>query len=83
MASNSTPPAVNWAVVGQIEQTVFNAQNVPSEVMHITYQLADGTQGSVNVPLSQYNVDSVRAAIAAKATVQAAVGSLTGMADTS
>lgn len=65
--TNTTSTGPAWTVTAQQEQTVIGPTGNAVDVMRVTFQLADGTQGSVNVPLSNYNADSARAAIAAKA----------------
>lgn len=70
----STAPA--WTVVAQSERTIVNAQGSAIDVMQVSFQLPDGTQGSVNVPLTSYTVDNVKAAIAAKAATLSAVNAL-------
>lgn len=67
-----------WTVNGQQEQTVILPNGQVQDVMVITFTLTDGTVGQVSVPMAGYNVDNVRAAIAAKAAALHAVNQLTG-----
>lgn len=66
-----------WKVTGQ--QTASGQDTNGSFVRgrNITYQLADGTTGSVFVPNSSYTPEAVKAAIAADADKVAAVSMLT------
>lgn len=66
-ASDNTPTAPSWTVTSQQEQVVIGPTGNAVDVMKIGFQLADGTQGSVNVPLSNYTAAAAQAAIAAKA----------------
>lgn len=71
---STTGPA--WTVTTQAERTIISSTGDAIDVMQVGFQLADGTLGTVNVPLSAYTVDNVRAAITAKAAVLAGVGDL-------
>lgn len=73
----STQPTPSWTVTNQAEKTIINSAGNAVDVMAITFQLADGTTATVNVPLSAYTPDNVRAAIAAKAATLDAVNNLT------
>lgn len=73
--TNSGP---GWTVNGQQEQTIITPNGQAQDVMVITFTLTDGTVGTVSVPMSGYNVENVRAAIAAKAAQLHAVNQLTG-----
>lgn len=66
-----------WHVTSQAERSIIDQSGAPVNVMTVTFQLADGTVGSVNVPLTAYTPDNVRAAIAAKAATLDAVNNLT------
>lgn len=70
------PSGPQWTVTSQTEATIINAAGNAVDVMRVSFQLADGTQASVNVPLSAYTADNVKAAIAAKADTLAAVNDL-------
>lgn len=74
MDTTSSGPA--WTVNGQQEQTVITPNGQAQDVMVITFTLADGTVGTVNVPMAGYNVANVREAIAAKAATLHAVNQL-------
>lgn len=79
MVTDSTVAATGpaWSVVSQTEQTIVNAAGNAVDVMHVVFQLADGTQASVNVPLTAYTSANVMAAINAKAAQLHAVNNLT------
>lgn len=57
-------PAV---VTGQRQTTVIDASGQITPVMAVTFKTEKGIVGTVDVPLSQYNIDSVRQAVGAKA----------------
>ncbi len=75
---DTTSNGPGWTVNGQQEQTIILPNGQVQDVMVITFTLANGTVGVVNVPMAGYNVDNVRAAIAAKAAQLHAVNQLTG-----
>lgn len=75
---DTTASAPGWTVTGQQEQTIILPNGTPADVMVITFTLTDGTVGTVSVPMAGYNVDNVRAAIAAKATALHQVNQLSG-----
>lgn len=76
MADNSSSDQVQWKVTGQAERTVIDATGSAVNVMQVTFTLANGTTGTVNVPLGQYNPATVRQMIAEKAATIAAVADL-------
>lgn len=77
-SSEHAPASPGWTVTGQSEQTIIDPSGRAVNVMQVSFQLPDGTAGTVNVPLAGYTVDNVRAAIAAKAATLAAVSGLSG-----
>lgn len=66
-----------WKVTQQQTASGQDANGNFVRGRNITYQLADGTTGSVFVANSNYTPDSVKAAIAADAEKVAAVAQLT------
>lgn len=76
--STPVPAGMGWTVTGQTEQTIINPAGQAVNVMAVMFTLADGTSGTVNVPLSSYTAANVRAAIASKAATMAAVNNLAG-----
>lgn len=72
----SAANAVPWTVTGQQETTIIGATGGAQEVMQVTFQLPDGTTGTVNVPLTAYTPDNVRKMIAAKAAVMHTINNL-------
>ena len=66
-----------WKVTGQQAATGQDSNGSFVRGRNITYQLADGTSGSVFVPNSNYTAEAVKAAIAADAEKVAAVAKLT------
>lgn len=78
MTQPDAPATVpQWTVTSQVEATIINAAGNAVDVMKVGFQLPDGTQASVNVPLSAYTVPNVQAAIAAKAATLQGVNGLT------
>lgn len=75
-ATDPAPTTPQWTVTAQQEATIINPAGNAVDVMRVSFQLADGTQASVNVPLSAYSADNVRSAIAAKAETLDAVNGL-------
>lgn len=74
--ADTAPASPSWTVTAQRETTIINPQGQAVDVMAVTFQLTDGTSATVNVPLSSYTVDNVRAAINAKAATLAGVNGL-------
>lgn len=74
--TDPAPTTPQWTVTAQQEATIINPAGNAVDVMRVSFQLADGTQASVNVPLSAYSADNVRSAIAAKAETLDAVNGL-------
>ena len=66
-----------WKVTAQQTATGQDSNGSFVRGRNITYQLADGTSGSVFVPNSNYTPDAVKAAIAADAEKVQAVAQLT------
>ena len=66
-----------WKVTGQQQGVGPDATGTNVKGRNITYQLADGTIGSVFIPNNAYTVENVKAAIAADAEKLAAVQKLT------
>lgn len=65
-------------VTAQTEATKIGTNGQAQQVMTVTFRLADGTVGSVDVPVGAYTVDNVRAMIAAKAAILDAVNQIAG-----
>lgn len=76
--NNNNGATMGWRVVGQTERSIINDAGRPEDVVIVSYQLADGTAGTVRIPRSAYSVDNVRAAVAAQAAVAAEVAGLSG-----
>lgn len=74
--TTSGPPA--WVVTGQTERTIISDGGTAVNVVTVTFNLPNGTVGSVNIPLTGYNVDAVRQAIAARVALLNDVANLTG-----
>lgn len=71
-------PITGWQVVSQQERTLPGPQGTIEDVVVVTFRMADGTTGTVNVPKAQYNAQNVRAAVANYAARLAEVSGLKG-----
>lgn len=74
-----TPAAttLSWTVVSQVERNIIDPNGNVQDVVTVTYQLANGQQGSVNIPRASYgNVDYVKQAIGVAAAAMHAVNQL-------
>lgn len=79
MTEMTTPSSgAAWTVIAQGERTILGAQGNAMEVMAVTFQLTDGTQATVNIPLAAYTPANVRQAIINKAATLADVNNLSG-----
>lgn len=81
MQKPSGPPQnqyPRWRIVGQREANRQDEQGRYVAGVIITFQMADGTAGSVFVPQSQYNADNVRNLINTRAAVMESVTGLSG-----
>lgn len=70
------PPA--WEVTGQIEKVDLGPNGTFVQGVAVTFRTADGSVGTVFVPVEQYTADRVRAAINARAAALAEVAALRG-----
>lgn len=66
-----------WRVTTQVETMGIGPSGQATRGVSVGFTLADGTAGSVFVPDAQYNPDTVRAAIQARAAAFGAVKGLT------
>lgn len=71
----ATGPA--WTVISQVETMGIGPTGTAGSGVKVTFRTMDGTTGSVFVPDAQYNADTVKAAIIAKAATLAEVKGLT------
>lgn len=67
-----------WSVTGQEERVDLNAYGQPVKGMLVRFRTAKGVAGSVFVPLTEYQVDNVRAAVAQAVSAIDAVHQLKG-----
>ena len=67
-----------WRIVGQREANRQDEQGRYVAGVIITFQMADGTSGSVFVPQSQYNAENVKNLINTRAAVIESVTGLSG-----
>ena len=70
--------AQTWRVVAQQQREVLTAQNTFMSVMEVSFELASGTRGSLEIPMRLYGEEYVRAQIDLKASAMAAVEGLAG-----
>jgi hypothetical protein len=76
LAKGDTTMAANYTVVSQ-KQTVSVANGTFTPVMQVTFTSnATGAVGEVDVPLTQYSVDNVKALIEARVAIMDAVHAL-------
>lgn len=69
-------PQTKWKVTAQQETTQASPGSGIVRGVTVTFQLDDGTVGTVFVPDAQYNPANVKAAIAARAGQLEEVGNL-------
>lgn len=67
-----------WVVVKQAQTTAQDSTGRYVPVVAVTFKLASGTVGTVNVPVSVYSQASVMQAVQAYADALGAVDGLTG-----
>jgi hypothetical protein len=64
MTLDSNPPVVHlWRVLRVEDRTIFDQTNGPVPGKRVTYQLPDGSQSYVEIPLAQFNAEAVQQAI--------------------
>jgi hypothetical protein len=68
----------SWTVTAVQETTDLTDSGQAAKGNRVTFQLADGTFGSVFLPGASFTPDAVKAAIAVKAATLEAVKGLTG-----
>lgn len=76
MPTDATPPA--WAITQQLETTDLGPAGAYVSGVRVTFRTVSGVTGSVFVPHTDYTVDAVRRAVAARAAVLEDVAGLTG-----
>lgn len=67
-----------WQVTSVTPETIIDAANRPARVQVVTFRLADGTPGTVNIPESNFTAQTVREAVTAAAENLQAVLNLRG-----
>lgn len=67
-----------WSIVTQRVVTAPNSAGILATQWEITFVTGQGQTGSVLIPQTNYNVDSVRAAVSAQALVMDQVQLLKG-----
>jgi hypothetical protein len=81
MPTDSGAP-VTWTVAAQLVTAVINAQGNAVPGYEIRFTLSNGLSDSVQVAATDYTVDKVKAAIAAKAALLTGVANLSGTVGT-
>jgi len=66
-APNYSIPSSGWTITGQIEGTRISPQGRVENGTTVYFTTGNGDAGSVFVPLAQYDVDTVRTLVAARA----------------
>ena len=66
-APNYAIPSSGWTITAQIEGTRVVPPGRVETGTTVYFTTGNGDQGSVFVPLAQYNVETVKAAVAARA----------------
>lgn len=75
MAADTTG---TWVVTGQKEDFQTDSNGRPTNGVLVYFRTAQGHNGSVFVPLAEYNAGRVQQLIRQKAAVMDQVGNLTG-----
>lgn len=70
--------ASNWRVVSQRQTEKLTPGGTFESTVDITFELTDGTRGTVSIPSRMYNESYAREQIATKADTMAAIGRLEG-----
>lgn len=68
----------SWVVVNQKQTTAQDSTGRYVPVVAVTFRLASGTTGTINVPVASYSTDAVKAAVQAYADQLGAVDGLAG-----
>jgi len=71
-------PTSGWTVIAQVPRSQVNSTGQLVKGMEVSFTSGGGVSGSVWVPLTDYNVETVRALIAHQVATFDAVGHLTG-----
>lgn len=67
-----------WSVTAQQQQTAQDSTGNYVAGVKVTFVTGSGLSGSVFVPESQYNAETVRAMVAARVEAMAAIAALNG-----
>jgi hypothetical protein len=78
MTMQAPSGAGTWQVTGQTETTQITPGGQPVRGVNVFYTTGLGHQGSVFVPYSTYNADTVRRAVGQAAAQMDEVGQLSG-----
>lgn len=73
-----TPDVPAWTVTSQVPTTAADAQGTYVPGFRVQFRTAAGLTGSVFVPETDYAVETVRAAINARAALLSGVAALEG-----
>lgn len=78
MTLSTQPAASGWKIIGQRQtQQLAPGAQFPVPGVDVTFITGHGVQGTVFVPMTQYNPDSVAALVATQAALADSVQTLT------
>lgn len=73
------PPAgTGWTITNQRPVVVPGAGGALTQAMEVTFTTGHGITGQINIEMARYNVENVRAAVSAQATILDQVSALKG-----
>jgi hypothetical protein len=72
------PGPMQWKITGSVETTGLTDQGTPTTGRRISFELEDGTAGTVFVPDAGLNQGNVTALVGARATSLVMLKGLTG-----
>lgn len=70
--------AGQWRVIGQRQFEKLTPQNTFESMVEVTFQLASGTIGKIEIPSRLYDADYVSQQVSAKANTMTAIETLEG-----
>lgn len=78
MANTDQPAHAAWRVTSQQETQQPGPAGTYTKGVNVYFALDSGEAGSVFIPQAQYNTETVRAAVQARADQMAEIGQLSG-----
>lgn len=76
MTTQPQQNATTWQVTGQTEQTQVSPAGAPVRGVQVFFTTGNGHQGSVFVPYTTYNTDTVRRLVGQAAANMDSIGQL-------